>query len=76
MDEKELNQEKKFTRAFCEIMESAPATVKETWDGTIHWSEQPTEVVPQFTNGLIEKLPADIRERFDVLLGKYKNKQL
>lgn len=76
MDEKELNQQKKFTRTFCEIMDAAPTDLKEKWDGTVHWSEQQKDVVPQFTEGIVDSLPPELKARVDSLLSKYKAKQL
>ena len=73
----EISQQQKFREQFEELVKDAPKKFKDNWDENIQFIN-PTRnrLMPQFKHGLIDILPVEMRNKFEVLRNKYYSKSL
>jgi len=73
----ELDQQQKFTEQFAKLAEVASQKFKERWNKEIYFIN-PThnKMIPSFGSGVIDLLSVDLRNKFEILRGKYFSKSL
>ncbi len=73
----EISQQQKFREKFEELLRDAPKKVRDNWDEKIEFTNPSRQkLMPQFTHGVIDALPVEIRTRFEELRNKYYAKTL
>lgn len=73
----ELDQQRKFTDQFNELVKEASPKFKEKWDDNIQFSNPSRlKYVPTFSTGIINLLSVALRDKFEILRNKYYAKSL
>lgn len=73
----ELDQQRKFTEQFLELIKEASPKFKEKWDDNIQFSNPSrTKYIPTFSAGVINLLSVALRDKFEVLRSRYYSKSL
>jgi hypothetical protein len=73
----ELDQQRKFTEQFLELIKEASPKFKEKWDNNIQFSNPSrTKYIPTFSTGVINLLSVALRDKFEILRGRYYAKSL
>ncbi len=73
----ELDQQQKFTDQFLKLIEDAPLKFKNKWDNNIEFlNPSRKKFVPSFSAGVLEALPVELRNKYEILRGKYYAKSL
>lgn len=73
----EISQQQKFREQFEELVKDAPRKFKDNWDDEIKFvNPTRSKMIPQFSHGLIDFLPIEIRTRYEILRNKYYTKSL
>jgi hypothetical protein len=73
----EITQQQKFREQFELLVKDAPKKFKENWNDEIAFvNPTRSKIIPQFTHGLIDFLPIDLRNKYEILRNKYYTKSL
>jgi hypothetical protein len=70
-------QKEKFEDGFRQIIEAAPVNVGSKWNGRYNWVDPPGKTASQpKMDTLINKLPAELKDRYEDLLNNFKHNRL
>lgn len=70
-------QKNKFEDAFQQIVDAAPVNVGSKWNGRYNWVDPPGKTVSQpKVDSLVNKLPEELRDRYEGLLNNFRHNRL
>ncbi len=73
----EISQQQKFREQFEQLVKDAPKKFKDNWDEDIQFiNPSRNKIIPQFRHGLIDFLPIEMRNKFEIIRNKYYSKSL
>jgi hypothetical protein len=71
------DQKDKFEEGFQQIIEVAPANVGSKWNGRYNWVNPPGKTASQpKIDTVVNKLPVELKERYEDLLNNFKHNRL